>query len=1854
MKSHAERLLTAHGWIVLCLLFACVSPAMGDEAAAIGRQVEDLQSEVQAAEESGESLAGLETRIEEMDTILRGYQPDSPGAVLEFGEWLERMGFVCRRVDDPPLAERAWDFFGRALETYAGSTLIADARERYLGLVFELAADPVKRDLDTRFALVPSRRGWLENAVRLAETPGERALAHYLMARFLSGRPSNSAAIQQIGEHLTRAVEADSQGIYRIAALFHLANWSREYGTRRFGEAGRVIFEPDFERALTLYRRVINEGGSADAELIERSRIAVDEILLPELDLFVANAFKPDAQPFFHVRHRNLEEPVIRVFPLDLLVDLPSSTGSDLLAGIDLSGRTPVFETRSSRQPERSHYRVSERVVIANGLPAGCYLVECMAGEEQARALLFISKIALVVRASPEAILTFVCDADTGQPVANARVRLLAAEPPRGGVARVASEEAITDSGGLAFIEPGAHAPDSSWFVLASSDEDEIYASVAAIGQRREDEPSAPPSAFAFADRPLVSAGQEVAWKAIVRGADSETGGAPDIRHVITDVAGGVLSEGILQLNPFGGASGVVRVPAQTPAGPVRIQIFTTGDRPVFSGPLFDIVTEVESEIALSMRLESMVSGAERDVFTSGDSIEGSVSVAYGSGLPVSDARVTVEAMVRPLQDSGSQRAWRLDGSWQVIADAAGVASFAIDVPQDLAEDLEYLVRASASDTAGNEVTVERLVPVTRQAYFVRLQSGERIFDIDESLRVQVETVDARGRPVPISGQIRLTREKWREVYVHFRRGNTITGEEYRALPERSLLGTARSDYRLRQQGFVTEEVVVREVATGADGIARIELQNPGTGYYRVTWQSSGRWDLPVRAEERIWVARAGDVTMGYRADGIELVADLARLRRGEPLPVLAITQRQNQFVVLLRDGARAEVLHAAPFAGNAHLFMVPIPNDSVDMLSLEAFCVHDNSFAVDEVRVRLPERRGGLVVDVSAAQRGFEPGARAALEVRVTDEQGMAVQAEVAVVGHQRGEAFDPVRAARRLGPQSAGVPVVETGPGETVFWRSFDWLPFYDPTRGDSLVPLEGSRILEPFGSMLAPAMTLAPGSGPGDGGAGVASVSGAALPEGLSGSSASRMAVRVPAGAPGTEPVFNRLDLRSDEDGSLRVEVPLPERAGAWVFEVLAVDAEGRVGEASLEVNTRLPVVARLIEPRYLYVGDHLVLPGVVANNTAEPVALAGDFSASGNIGVVGESRVALELPGRAEGLLRWDLDAREAGEAVLVFAATGEAGAVTAGSAFPVFTAGVAPAGVAKVWMGSHLERIEVPLRGKDPATLKGEAELLVTPGVAPLLIERLHSLLADQTPQAGSVFHARRVMATVPAIEGLRRLGFGPTDLQRVLALMNDDPETAPAADFEAYEAWVRREARALLDLQRADGAWPWMPDDPADLRMTSIALRALQTIADSGFAVPEERLEAGRAFLERMLLSGELSLESMVQALTGMSARFQAEGYARPTRLEARVFDRLMRERDDLPVSSLALLAIAAADYGFSEDAEVLLPALAASAVGSGEGSLRRVHWTAGEDGSAALEATGLVVQALLRIDPAHELAGPAMAWLLEAGGSYRDPVRWESLQRIRALVGWVRTTAELEAEAEVRVVNGDREIARFEADPGSLLRVPYRLHFESGHIDLSQPVVIERIAGQGPVYGEVVFAAPEATGPESRHGLSIERNFMHMNPTPTLLAGFRENLEPWPEQKSVPREHNLTTVLRIGVERPAEFVVVRDFCAAGVRVVGIQDRTRVALREILRVPGDDGSLVDAGYTGREISAYLLFDGRRLVLNIRDVPAGVWEFSYRARAEFGGLFRAPPPVVSLVFDNAAARGTNRILLIDHE
>ena len=112
-------------------------------------------------------------------------------------------------------------------------------------------------------------------------------------------------------------------------ALFHYADWMNSHGIVRQLDDGQWQQQPDYVKALELYRRLVREFAKGETRYFDQAQQQIKAITEPTLGVGVANIFLPGSEIQFALNARNVRSVDFALYKLDLTRDVRFSRSSD-------------------------------------------------------------------------------------------------------------------------------------------------------------------------------------------------------------------------------------------------------------------------------------------------------------------------------------------------------------------------------------------------------------------------------------------------------------------------------------------------------------------------------------------------------------------------------------------------------------------------------------------------------------------------------------------------------------------------------------------------------------------------------------------------------------------------------------------------------------------------------------------------------------------------------------------------------------------------------------------------------------------------------------------------------------------------------------------------------------------------------------------------------------------------------------------------------------------------------------------------------------------------------------------------------------------------------------------------------------------------------------------------------------------------------------------------------------------------------------------------------------------------------------------------------------------------------------
>jgi uncharacterized protein YfaS (alpha-2-macroglobulin family) len=1104
-----------------------------------------------------------------------------------------------------------------------------------------------------------------------------------------------------------------------------------------------------------------------------------------------------------------------------------------------------------------------------------------------------------------------------------------------------------------------------------------------------------------------------------------------------------------------------------------------------------------------------------------------------------------------------------------------------------------------------------------------------------------------------------------------------VQGEELRRLQQRTavfppLVNRGRRPWRLKFRGYQQEEILTQSVTTDSEGVAQLKFTPEREGYYRVAWQSSqgtetqrDRFLPPIKAETYVFVATNATSDLGYRRGGLEIIVDKDTFRAGQTAPVMISVPASDRFVLFSVEGEDLFSYKLVHVPGNAKLIEVPIEEKHVPNVYLSALMITDANWFLDNKAVVVPPVEQFLSVAVKADREQYQPREEGTLAVTTKDANGHPVSAEVALglvdesVNYiQQDYAGDPRQfyygSKRRLLVQTQSTLSQKTyarlvemeGQLRDVKERAANEVD--DVVRSDEArpsgtlgAPGGGSRVFMGRSVMKTEAVSTAQAyalDSMDEKTIGLASLTPGAVaslpPE-------QEPAVQVRTDFRST--ILWLPDVKTDADGTATVKVKYPDSLTTWSATARVATAANQFGIGNSTTRTKQPLIVRLQAPRFFVVGDQVTVSAVINNNTDEPMNVAPSLKAEGL--TVNGAPPPLEIKPNSDARVDWLVAVDHASEARLKVEARGGKYADAMEKTFTVFEHGIEKfvTKSGKMRGDSVLVKLDIPKERRAESTT---LTVQIAPSMATTMLDALPYLI--DYPYGCTEQTMSRFLPAVITAKTLRDLGLKPeTAMHKIFGGI----ETSSAAathpkgrrDLKELDAITKQGLERLYDFQHADGGWGWWKEGDSDHFMTAYVVWGMSLARAAGIEVKPESIERAAAYLDKELVEQERSYDMQAWMLHALAEYHAMRKQSEVGKFQQTAFANLWTNRDRLNAYTRALLALAAHNYGFKDQAKTLVANLEngvkidhqpdrSIVQRSGDDPdpavVGTAHW--GEDGvrwrwsDGGVEATAFALRALLAIDPQNVLIEKASHWLVKN----RRGAQWSNTRDTAIVVltlnDYLRVSGEVQAPVGYRLLVNGTEVTRKRVTADEALGAPSKFVISRDLIrDGENEISIERNLGNGPIYFSAAaefFTLEEPLKPAGNE-IFVLRQYYKLVNHPTLLKGIVSERVGLNDGETVKSGDRVEVVLTVEAKNNYEYLIFEDLKPAGLEAVQLRSGGNLYAREVKP---------DGTFTGRTRWVYQELRDRKVALFIDRLPQGLWQLTYEMRAEAPGAFHALP------------------------
>ncbi|MBZ0306135.1 MAG: Ig-like domain-containing protein, partial [Anaerolineae bacterium] len=914
---------------------------------------------------------------------------------------------------------------------------------------------------------------------------------------------------------------------------------------------------------------------------------------------------------------------------------------------IETEGETPVTGWAAEGTTESYFMEVVERGMPTPDpadyppLPTGVYYLTLTSpdlfNQYEIEHVMVVSTVNITLKFSPNQVMAWVTDLQTGEPVVNQEVSFY--DDDRREIGRL-----TTDENGIALLEI-PHLDTLYTTLYAVVDEGEQFGFV-----HSELSDGLDPwnfniygdfypedlSIYLYTDRPIYRPDQPVYFKGVVRHRDDVTFTLPNEIEVpvkIYDPQGQVVYETVLPISEQGSFAGEFMLDQEAGLGYYRISAeLASNQRSEFS-----LGFSVAEYVAPEFQVEAT---AAKDEVVQGETIQMNVESSYFFGGAVSNAVVEWSVLSRNYffnymgkdrydftdynYDAGPVETYGEYG--EQIATGFGRTDsegrFVIEVPADLGtrtQSQEYTIEARVVDESDQLVAGRAQVVVHQGEVYVGVRAARYISTAGQPATVNMVVVDWESEPVANQEvDYKIVERRWSSVQEEDELGRTVWTWEVEELPLEDGEGT---------------------VTTDAEGKATMTFTPPLAGTYKIYAETRDSKGNKILSSTYMWVTGRNYVSWRQQnSNRFDLITDADNYKVGDTAEILIASPFQGESLALVTI-ERGSIIHheVIRMETNSHVYNLPItpefaPNVFVSVVLVKGV---DENTPYSEFRMGMAQ----LQVDTEQLVLNIEvtpnvditkgefvgPGDEVTYTVKTTDWEGNPVSAEVGLSVTDL--------AVLTIAPDNSPTPMEH----------------FYSQ-RGVSV--RTGTTLTISVDKVTQTIIDTVKGGGGGGGEAGIFDIREEFVD------------------TPGWQP-----DVITDENGLATYTLTLPDNLTTWrlVARGMTTGEDGPmlVGNSTSDVLSTKPLLIRPLTPRFMIVNDMVEFAAVVNNNTGETQTAEVTLEGTGFELLEGVSLTqTVEIPSQGRARINWQAKVMDVPAIDLTFYVSGNEGAFTDASKPPL--------------------------------------------------------------------------------------------------------------------------------------------------------------------------------------------------------------------------------------------------------------------------------------------------------------------------------------------------------------------------------------------------------------------------------------------------------------------------------------------------------------------------------------------------------------------------------------------------------
>lgn len=679
------------------------------------------------------------------------------------------------------------------------------------------------------------------------------------------------------------------------------------------------------------------------------------------------------------------------------------------------------------------------------------------------------------------------------------------------------------------------------------------------------------------------------------------------------------------------------------------------------------------------------------------------------------------------------------------------------------------------------------------------------------------------------------------------------------------------------------------------------------------------------------------------------------------------------------------------------------------------------------------------------------------------------------------------------------------------------------------------------------------------------------------------------------------FYRAMVQTDAKGEAVLSIKMPDNLTTFRVMAVAVDSKhmDRFGNGEQQVTLRKPLLLRPALPRFANLGDRFEA-SVVINNETKQAGKVSVLVRGVNVRFTGKTQKEIDIPAGESREVRFPVRVTHTGVARFQFAAV----------------------------LGKEVDAVERKIPVLQPATAEAFATYGTTHGSVSQPIQAPHNAL----PQWGGLKISVSSTALTGLEDAVRYLVDYPFECTEqtasrampIFALKKILPafKIGKVSDHKKAQKLARGAILKLIKRQRYDGGWGhWSGSRASYMWISSYALYALLRAKEAGYAVPKRAIHNGLRFLHNRLRYSPFRWERKSPTIRA-TALWVASEKKRGSRKH---LDSVYSKRKRLTLFAKAWLMVTLHRYNPKDprivgllqelnDSAIILPGRVHFAEKTTEDLRMLMH---SKDRSDAI-----ILSAFLEVRPKHPLIPKIVRGLMRS----RIRGRWSSTQSnafaMIALARYFKMYEKTVPNFTVQTWLG-RQYAGTTQMKGRSLRIVDQTIPMRTLLKKKKALLTLYKRGKGRLYYRLGmrYAPKNFKLKAAQQGFSLKRTY---EPVQNAKDVIRHKDGHWEFKAGA----YVRVRLRITVPSRRFYVAVVDPLPAGLEAVqlGFKTSARSALRGLqsrrVRSTRSWYSYSAFQHTEKRDSMVVLFANR--------LPAGVYTYTYVARATTIGSFIIPP------------------------